>query len=580
MSAKPSVLVVDDEEVVCKSCRRVLATDGFRVDTSTDVGNGMELAETNDYAAILLDIKMSEMDGLEFLRKLRETKPSVPVIMITGYPSQDSMIASMRLGASDYIRKPFSGDEITEAVKRVTKWYQPEEEGPSAEAQETGRRPAPAVAAERPVTTERPRPEESVTSGVREAPVTAARPRVGEEVAVWEPTPEKLRFRDEAWVELCNDGTACVGGFLPRMHDAVIGSVSLPKVGDTVHQGLPLAALEIESKPRQLVRSPLSGRVTQVNKALAKSPAGLWEDPCREGWIARIEPTHLADDLQTCRAREVIVATTDDAAKEEVETGLVNMGCKVHLAVTAEGLLEAARVNGCGLAMIDAASFQDRGPKMVGEINEALPELKVVVFSNGHSRWEAAYRAHKILYYAVEPFVDLEIVDILFNAFRSPEPPRLEESNAGLLPQFVSRISITNHYGEDVCLLSSGRLMMRSRGLGLHLVRKILDQGYPIKTTRSAGRVALNDSSALPEILGEAEKFGRLVLLEAEDTGRIPGTLRIKEDGDLVKMMAKRGKRITALVVQSAAPENGPLAFDARTTDALADHILREMTSK
>ncbi len=113
------LLVVDDEDVVCRGCRRVLAREGFRVRTSTDANEGLSLAREWDFDAILLDIKMPDKDGIQFLEELRETKPDVPVIIITGFPSPESEESAKRLGAARYITKPFTPDTITQAVRNM-----------------------------------------------------------------------------------------------------------------------------------------------------------------------------------------------------------------------------------------------------------------------------------------------------------------------------------------------------------------------------------------------------------------------------------------------------------------------------
>lgn len=110
------MLVVDDEEVVCHSCRRLFSRQGFRVETCSDAVEGLHLAIVNDYAVILLDIKMPVLDGIQFLQTLRKTKPDVPVILVTGYPSLPTRVMAARLGAAGYIAKPFTPEEITQAV--------------------------------------------------------------------------------------------------------------------------------------------------------------------------------------------------------------------------------------------------------------------------------------------------------------------------------------------------------------------------------------------------------------------------------------------------------------------------------
>ena len=119
MTDSHALLLVDDEEVICQACRRIFSRQGFTVDTNTDARQGLAQALEKDYEIILLDIKMPNMDGIQFLEQLRQTRLEVPVLIITGYPSIPNAAAAMRLGACDYVTKPFTSEEITSAVQRV-----------------------------------------------------------------------------------------------------------------------------------------------------------------------------------------------------------------------------------------------------------------------------------------------------------------------------------------------------------------------------------------------------------------------------------------------------------------------------
>ena len=115
----PRLLVVDDEEVICEGCRRIFTRQGFEVEKCSDACQGLSLAKQNDYSAILLDIKMPTMDGIAFLEALRKQKADVPVVLMTGYPSIPNAASAIRLGASDYVTKPFTPEEISQAVHRL-----------------------------------------------------------------------------------------------------------------------------------------------------------------------------------------------------------------------------------------------------------------------------------------------------------------------------------------------------------------------------------------------------------------------------------------------------------------------------
>jgi len=152
MSAEPAVLVVDDDKIVCDSCTRILADEGFAVETSLHARKGLEMARAKDYAAVLLDIKMEQMDGFDLLGRLHKAKPSLPVIMITGYPDAYDAATCLRAGACDYIPKPFSPDQITQSVRNATALLQPVIEAPPTHVE--GRVPVEeeAVAAKRTAT--------------------------------------------------------------------------------------------------------------------------------------------------------------------------------------------------------------------------------------------------------------------------------------------------------------------------------------------------------------------------------------------------------------------------------------------
>ncbi len=117
MSQSRRLLIVDDEAAICLACARVLGPQGFEVETTTDPHEGLQRAAANDYACVLLDLKMPRMDGLEFLEALRRVKPRVPVLIMTGHSSAASAVAAGRLGASHYVAKPFSPEEVLAAVR-------------------------------------------------------------------------------------------------------------------------------------------------------------------------------------------------------------------------------------------------------------------------------------------------------------------------------------------------------------------------------------------------------------------------------------------------------------------------------
>lgn len=113
------VLVVDDEPVVMESFSRILRREGMKVECAASGDYGLELARKNRFDVVLLDLKLPDVDGMEVLRRLKQTRPGAVVIIVTGYPSVDSAIEAMKLGACDYVAKPFSPEDIREVVARA-----------------------------------------------------------------------------------------------------------------------------------------------------------------------------------------------------------------------------------------------------------------------------------------------------------------------------------------------------------------------------------------------------------------------------------------------------------------------------
>jgi DNA-binding NtrC family response regulator len=115
----PRILVVDDEEIVIKSCVRILAGGDYQVDAVQDGFAALRMVEDTGYDVVLLDVMMPKMDGLEVLRRVKEAHPDIDVIMVTGLSQIDTAVQAMKLGAFDYLSKPFDPDELKLVVKRA-----------------------------------------------------------------------------------------------------------------------------------------------------------------------------------------------------------------------------------------------------------------------------------------------------------------------------------------------------------------------------------------------------------------------------------------------------------------------------
>jgi DNA-binding NtrC family response regulator len=115
---KGRILLVDDEEIVLRSCQRILGGE-YDVDVAHDGLEALAKVNASDYDVVVLDIKMPKLDGIEVLRRVKEARPDVDIIMVTGLHEISTAVKAMKLGALDYLPKPFEPDQLEMAVARA-----------------------------------------------------------------------------------------------------------------------------------------------------------------------------------------------------------------------------------------------------------------------------------------------------------------------------------------------------------------------------------------------------------------------------------------------------------------------------
>ena len=113
------VLVVDDEEVIRDVCAQILTNEGYEVATASSGKQALRMVSEITYDAVVTDIMMPDMSGLELLEILRSTNLDVCMIVITGLGTFDMATQSDRLGAREFVVKPFTPDELSEAVRKA-----------------------------------------------------------------------------------------------------------------------------------------------------------------------------------------------------------------------------------------------------------------------------------------------------------------------------------------------------------------------------------------------------------------------------------------------------------------------------
>lgn len=247
---KRKILVVDDEITVCKSIRKAILGEDYEVDTALSGEEALKKDKENAYDLIITDLMMPGISGLDLLKTLKQARPGVDVIMVTGYPTIKTAVESVKLGAFDYLPKPFTPADLRGLVFRAFK------KADAAEG-ELGAVSAP-----------------SIPAGY-------------------------YYMLGHTWLKVESDTEAAVGvvhDFLKTV--GIITQLELPKVNDVISQGDVCGKITDADQFTHRIWSPASGRVTEVNVRLLEDFSLLRRDPYRRGYLFLIEPSNLEEDIK------------------------------------------------------------------------------------------------------------------------------------------------------------------------------------------------------------------------------------------------------------------------------------------
>jgi len=121
MSDAARILVIDDDENIRKVLETILEDEGYIVETAETAKKGIEQSEKAFYNLALIDVRLPDMEGIELLSKLRNTKPKMRKIIVTGYPTLQNAVAAVNKGADAYVMKPFEVEKILQTIREQLK---------------------------------------------------------------------------------------------------------------------------------------------------------------------------------------------------------------------------------------------------------------------------------------------------------------------------------------------------------------------------------------------------------------------------------------------------------------------------
>ena len=125
MNNKINLLIIDDEVIIQQSCTDIFSekSNRYEIDTVSSGEKALTILEEKHFDIILTDLKMPGLPGLKLISTIKEKFPNIAIIVITGYATVKTAVEAMKLGAVDFIPKPFTSDEIFDAVEKMAKRF-------------------------------------------------------------------------------------------------------------------------------------------------------------------------------------------------------------------------------------------------------------------------------------------------------------------------------------------------------------------------------------------------------------------------------------------------------------------------
>jgi DNA-binding NtrC family response regulator len=121
MGEAARILIIDDDENIRKVLQAILEDEGYIVETAETAKKGIEKSEKGTCNLALIDVRLPDMEGIELLTRLRNTKPKMRKIIVTGYPTLQNAVSAVNKGADAYVMKPFEVEKILQTIREQLK---------------------------------------------------------------------------------------------------------------------------------------------------------------------------------------------------------------------------------------------------------------------------------------------------------------------------------------------------------------------------------------------------------------------------------------------------------------------------
>jgi DNA-binding NtrC family response regulator len=114
-----NILIVDDDRVVLSSCKRILESEGYGTSLTSSAKEALQTLEGKNFDLLLVDVIMPEYDGMYLIGNVRKNRPDLPILVMSGYPTPETISSGLHMGATHFIAKPFTPDELIRAVHKA-----------------------------------------------------------------------------------------------------------------------------------------------------------------------------------------------------------------------------------------------------------------------------------------------------------------------------------------------------------------------------------------------------------------------------------------------------------------------------
>ncbi len=266
MNDEFDILVVEDEQVIIDAAKKILMLDGFVVDEALDAETALEKFHRNKYKLIISDLMLPNISGIELIKVVKAKNAEIPIIIITGYAMLENAVKSFKMGAFDFIPKPFDMEELLGVIYRAINTLKLKQES-ALEEKRLG--------------------------------------FLNDKQLVTKKAGKYYFLGEHSWARFDQNNEISFGvGDTISGKMGEIQKIELPFISTEVWQGNLCVRIISQENLVHMVWAPLSGKIIGINQNIEKNMNIINTDPFNSGWLVKILPTNLESELKNLTSYE------------------------------------------------------------------------------------------------------------------------------------------------------------------------------------------------------------------------------------------------------------------------------------